>query len=290
MTRKKKITWIVLFLVVAVLMTMTYIAENRPDSLDPEESKYESVKDETSEPESAVNLFAGYNLPENRTLYAKLSEEEQYIYRELYKSVLNDTYVFTLKDAEYEEYIPLLERAAFSVQADFPEFFWLAYATKYEKNPLAAEEGDLKVSVWCASYWNDVMDRRGYIDEMMTAAQKIVDDTKDKYTTQYDRIRYIHDYLVKNVQYDYEAAEMTGSPDQTEENMLSHSAYGAIVNGKPSVRDMPRRSSCWSICAAMNVRVWKEIPTVVATSGITLWWMEKIIGWTSRGTIGIIRV
>ena len=127
--------WIIWITVVIVGVVITCVGENLKETPKEEPSDYQSIADSSPDSEPEVNLFEGYILPEHRTLYTKLSAEEQYIYRELYKSVLNDKYVFTLEDVEYEKYIPLLERAAYSVDEDFPEFFWLAYATKYTKNP-----------------------------------------------------------------------------------------------------------------------------------------------------------
>ena len=176
-----------------------------------------------------VNLFAGYSLPAYRTMYTKLSKNEQYIYNQLRACIINDTYVCVLKQVNYDTYIPLLERAAFALYADFPEFFWTSYTVNSRKLS-SGSTGDLELSLWCNAYWNNVTNRRQHIEAVMNAANRIAADAKSRYSTTFERLRYIHDYITTNVTYDHTAADKLGSPNQTAQQQQTHSAYGALVN------------------------------------------------------------
>lgn len=189
-----------------------------------------TVPPETTQPKPEVNLFEGYDIPQYRTRYTLLTEDEQYVYRQLRKCVLNDTYTCTLPQVEYDRFIPVLERAAYALYTDFPEFFWISYAVRYSYVS-SQSVGDLELSLWCNSYWHDVTNRRAYINAVMSRAQDIADQAMEKYSTDFERLRFIHDYITTNVTYDHEAAAMLGHPDQTPENMQAYSTYGALVRG-----------------------------------------------------------
>lgn len=65
---------------------------------------------------------------------------------------------------------------------------------------------------------------------MTKKAEEIVANA-EQYSTTYERVKYVHDYLVEHVTYDYECAEKNYQTVKEASNEQSHTAYGALVKG-----------------------------------------------------------
>lgn len=104
------------------------------------------------------------------------------------------------------------EEAYEAVYNDHPELFWLepGYSCKYKKDGQCVE---------ITLKYNQTMD---YLDQAKAAIQVSMDDILEGakgLATDYDKMKYVHDELVKRVEYD-ESAQM------------NQSAYSALVGAK----------------------------------------------------------
>lgn len=166
-------------------------------------------------------------------MYDQLSSEEQKLY-----SVIEDTIAKGSLQAEAkgirvgdDDITEFINNAVRGVYADRPDFFWMDNgnwsANYYYTNTSGVY--DITVSVDCCEYWNYVSNPNSYINAVMTKAKEIANKASTQATT-YDKIKYVHDYLVTNVVYDDECLERLNQSNIPASCQQSHTVYGALVN------------------------------------------------------------
>lgn len=161
--------------------------------------------------------------------YNQLNDYGKEIYDELLQQVYKGNNRFLIKGikkkefkAKYEEQI---EKAVYALVLDHPEFFWLhsGYSYSYSGN-------ELKIALATRKFWSLTTEKDEMISLYFDKIDEIV-NSAGNCTSDYEKIKYVHDYLVNSIEYNHEAAEDSNDGDWSIENDYSFSSYGGIVNG-----------------------------------------------------------
>lgn len=117
-----------------------------------------------------------------------------------------------------------------AVVYDHPEYFWLNNGSnikRYKKN------GQMGYTVYFGNYkfWNYITDKQKYIDAFNNQANEIV-RLASQNTTDYNRIKYVHDYLALNNVYDHDAADHCFDKELDTKYEYAYTTYGSIMNRK----------------------------------------------------------
>lgn len=127
----------------------------------------------------------------------------------------NKCVVYGINEENKDEQIEYLQL----LKLEHPELFWIGNGVSLLIYHDGKTEVTYSLSEDCSqseiSAMNDIFMKK--IDSIIETADKSWDD--------YQKVKYIHDYLVRNTVYDHEAA-------QANEAGSSASAYGCLVNGK----------------------------------------------------------
>lgn len=114
----------------------------------------------------------------------------------------------------------MLEAAYDRVVQERPDLFWVrGYSTTYSE--IRAEVSFTVVQDLSSEQLS------GMHDEMMRTAQAICAEAQH-YTTDYDRILYVHDYIVEHTEYDHDGSAAIGNGEAAG---LYSTAYGCLVQG-----------------------------------------------------------
>lgn len=172
----------------------------------------------------------GYTLPENRNMYYQLDDVEKGIYKEIRDAVASGETTVNIHTLNYDRSVAALYQAFDAVYYDFPEFFWLNQG--WECSAYYAQSGsgyDMVVKLGCYDYWQYTTEKDEYIDAALAEAQRIASMASAQ-KTDYDKVKFVHDYLVVNAEYDYVCLEELNKTVQRASSQQSHTIYGCLVN------------------------------------------------------------
>lgn len=190
---------------------------------------------------------------------SQLDEDSQYYYLTLLKRLKVATekeFTISLKGRNQKTISESLNNALNAMFYDFPDYQWLklggknashfkinyvnGVATKLVFYPVIKDEyksADL------------VSKELNKIDDILN---KMLDEMPKEYVTRYERLKYIHDYLVKNVTY-----------DTSQKEKKIHSASGALIN---------HLSVCEGYAKAFKMACEKiGVPNQLVTSDTHMW-------------------
>ena len=156
-------------------------------------------------------------------LYNQLDADQKEIYNELLEGSTEGELNYKFTDINYKDF----QHAYYAFLFEHPEFFWL------ELNPDMSMDfsGNLNVKLKTYSYWTYSNDRDGYIDRFNKKVEEILQGAAHC-VTDYEKVKYVHDYLVTNIVYDMDTyAELEKSMKSTDTE-IALSLYGALVNGR----------------------------------------------------------
>ena len=185
-------------------------------------------KDDSDSSSSSGNKYTGYTLPESRNMYKQLDSEEKRIYSEIRDGIAAGKSVIEIASDDYNRSVDALYQAYDAVYYDFPEFFWINGGWKCN--------GDYKNGGYIIyfepmfyDYWQYTNDKSGYIEAVIDEAQRIASMAAGL-PTDYDKVKFVHDYLVVNAEYDYVCLEEINKTVQRASSQQSHTVYGCLVN------------------------------------------------------------
>lgn len=138
--------------------------------------------------------------------YGMLSDKEQILYKQVYENIENVKTTFVpIEESTVDEVNRVIE----FVYNDHPEFFWMDtnYTYKYTEDNICAQV-ILKYNE--TSQYLDTAKKN--LDEIVTP---IIEEARN-YSTDYEREKYVHDVLIKNMEYQ-------------ETSALNQTMYSALV-------------------------------------------------------------
>ncbi len=170
-----------------------------------------------------------YIVPEEKCYhYSQLSESGKSVYNELLRQVPGGVTEFSIKNVPEEAMQgENFDKIVSAFYKDHPEFFWLCegYSWTYHN---FFRRMDLTMHV--NEFWNDKLDKNKAVDKFFKKADKIIAQA-EKIEDTYEQIKFVYDYLIDNITYDYKAAEENDKDEKSVEVSYANSGYGAIVNG-----------------------------------------------------------
>ena len=175
--------------------------------------------------------------------FGMLNDKEKTLYKQIYANANEVVESFKpIVDISIDEVKNTFE----ALYNDHPELFWLntSYSYKYTES---------KKCVQVILNYNDTASNlEKSIKVFNNEVDKIIKNAK-KYKKNYDREKYVHDYLVKNIKYDKNAT-------------MNQSAYSALINKKTICAGYAR--------AFQYIMIKLEIPTyyVVGISNVNHAW------------------
>lgn len=156
-------------------------------------------------------------------LYPQLNSRQQQAYNTLLEGVARGENKYDFYNISLQDFDKVFTAFGY----DHPEFFWLSTRYSY----ISYSENHLSIELQPYSYWVYSMNHDKYISELNAEVDKIIAGAR-YCTTTYDKIKYVHDYISDNMEYDYDMLEDIDSTFRSVSTEQGLSIYGALVNGK----------------------------------------------------------
>ena len=205
--------------------------DQEQDTLAEDDPGYEETKniednteDDTSQNHTVEEVFYAY--------YEQLNAEEKSMYDVILEGAQNGKKSFKFKNVDCQQYSVYSERVVFALTYDHPELFWLRCGYTIRKTYSVFEgTGDIELDLDYYSYWEYSLDKNNKREELERAVNKVAALALEQ-KTDYDRIQYVHDYLVENAFYDYDSLNSFYNTFHDASCEYIFSAYGCLVNGR----------------------------------------------------------
>lgn len=209
----KRFSLVIVFVLIISMMASCSPAE-KPDENEPNTIPENTAQNNTaSEDEESDTVYYAYD---------QLTENEKSIYNSLLEDVLNYSVEFSFTNVDDSS----LSKAYLAVIADHPEFFWLSGGYSY-KTVTRGEQTEITLS----PITMDMSSVRDMSDTFEILVDSIIAQA-NAMRSDFEKILYIHDYIVDNTQYDNDAYDLISSGSVKDTVLDSSTAYGCLVKGK----------------------------------------------------------
>ncbi len=167
---------------------------------------------------------------ENCYHYNQLDEYGKHIYREILEQAPSGTASFTISDVSESDfndhYKSVARDTVFAINFDHPEFFWLGNGYVVDHNSI---NDTITIDVYQYDFWKNSTKKSKMVNELFSKVDEIVDEANEL-NSDYEKVKYIHDYVIDTTVYDMEVIKETGL-NRDKINPYEQTAYGAIVKG-----------------------------------------------------------
>ncbi|MBQ7969340.1 MAG: hypothetical protein IJ292_05920 [Clostridia bacterium] len=232
-------SWI-FWVVIAIIIISVAVSGSgdSSDGKDLDENIFDSINDDygdsnTSDTTNDTNNNTDNNTnnnnkpvnkaPSNSEIYNQLNSKQKDIYHKLLEGVKKGELNFTFNNADVED-------VSYAYQTVFlhshPEFFWLDGAFNYRQRT-----NSITVTLKTYDYWKYTTNPNKYINQLNTKIEQILAKA-NTYPTTYEKVKFVHDYLIQNIEYDYDALKEINNTFRSTSTEQALSIYGALVNGK----------------------------------------------------------
>ena len=160
--------------------------------------------------------------------YSALTQTEMEIYDGIYESAKLGKVVSSFEKIDVDEYLSATYRAVHAFSNDHPEFFWMTNGYSAQGNRLL---NSYTVEIECYQYWDYTYDMQKYSDRLQGEIEKVCKKA-EKLPTDYDKVLFVHDYLIKTAEYDHDALKQAEMSVHGAACEYIYSAYGCLVNKK----------------------------------------------------------
>lgn len=161
--------------------------------------------------------------------YNQLAEETRELYTTMYGMLINGQMTLTIEDWDYDS----ITAAYTAIVKDHPELFWLNEGCTIETSSEEDSYSYGTTSVITPMLNFDL----GEISEKNSTFRSILNPLIEEaktFASTYEKVLYVHDYLVNNTEYDSDEAAIIAANENGEGGVRSEAAtaYGCIVNKK----------------------------------------------------------
>ncbi len=170
-----------------------------------------------------ITNFNGY-------LYKQLNNDEKTIYSTVVNTVARGGLTCSFSNvSNLTQFKKDVSDAILAVTYEFPELFWISGDYKY-RSQKAGSTYNITLELKCFDYWKYTSNPQKYVDNLRNAVKKIANSAK-AYNTDFERVQYVHDYIAKTVEYNYDAADEADKTVRKASSEQAFSAYGCLVDG-----------------------------------------------------------
>lgn len=157
---------------------------------------------------------------EQHESYAHLTDTGKNIYNALLGEVKNGSYACTVTNVDYDTYGGEVKAAVYALAYDHPEHLLLSggYTVSGITTPISGFD-TVKIELDLYDVAADTAALQDKLSEITDGASGLSSD--------FEKAKYAHDYIVLNTEYDHESAAASVGEDEA-----IYTAYGALVNGK----------------------------------------------------------
>ncbi len=132
---------------------------------------------------------------------------------------------------DYNGYSNAFNRSIEALVSDNPDLFWLRGGWLYSNVRRIGSKAKVDVELTSYDYWLYKLSMQRYINEFNSKVEQIA-ERADTYASDYEKAKYVHDYLVQNAFYATEKLEEAQKTFHDSECELIYSAYGCVVQGE----------------------------------------------------------
>lgn len=165
------------------------------------------------------------------TYYSQLNDNQKRMYAALYQSVAKGSSKIKFKNVNVEEFKRDMPNVARALQFDHPELFWFAGGYDYIYNRFK-KESDVIIKPVSYAYASKMYDYEAKLNELNARVEEVALLASEHSSDMYERMVFVHDYLIENAVYDNAALEGYTSAANIPSQGYIFSAYGCLVNGK----------------------------------------------------------
>ncbi|MBQ6789650.1 MAG: hypothetical protein IJO81_05640 [Clostridia bacterium] len=198
---------------------------NDTSSLYPDDSSF-------SDGENGQNIQSGLTGKLGFTYYEQLSTDEKNIYNVFLEGVKNGDTSYKFNNVDCNTFEDSCFQAIRALTYDHPEYFWVACGYSYRANTsLFGNIGSAEVQLAQYSFWNYNMSKKQKIDELEAAVNNVAYLASQK-GSDFEKIQFVHDYLIENAIYDHDGLNEYYKTYHDASCEYIFTAYGCLVNKK----------------------------------------------------------
>ena len=165
------------------------------------------------------------------TYYDQLTDFEKALYNATLSAVQNADKEFKLTNVDIEAFQKSTGTVGRAVQYDHPEYFWFTGGYSYSFTRFQ-DVGTVKVEPIYYSYVSDFFKAGSKQSQLEKAVKEVAEKAKKHSTDDYERILFVHDYLVEHAIYDHDGLKEYYTANKSPSCEYIFAAYGCLVNGK----------------------------------------------------------
>lgn len=164
--------------------------------------------------------------------YSQLNDTEKGMYTAFLEGIEEGNLNFKFNNVEYDECKTEAFRAISALTYDYPEYFWMECGFSFTfTNPLLSSVGTADIDLSSYAFWDYSMAKDQKIAELDAVVKSIASMAINE-ETHFDRIKFVHDYLVENAIYDHDGLNEYYKTSHDPSCEYIFTAYGCLVNQK----------------------------------------------------------
>lgn len=161
--------------------------------------------------------------------YLALSDNQKMIYSVAFKTLQEGETTFTCCGVDYNAFLEEYGRALVALFQDYPEFFWVTgQATASAEFFEGRTTGNVTVELEIYEHWKNASLEKAKA-KFANAVKSIVHQAS-KLSTDYEKVKFVHDFIIQNTVYDYDTYNSNGNIS-AETSATVNTAYGPLVKG-----------------------------------------------------------
>ncbi len=212
------------YLIVAVLAFILAITITSKDSPDAPEFDFSDTDTSYVTPESSGEFT---------TYYEQLTDYQKQIYNAFLEPISKGEDKIYFTNVNISSFNNNCFAATVALQYDHPEYFWFTGGYSYESSRGYFEEnGDIVLTPDYYEYVSAFFNCETKMAELEKAVKQVADLARSHSSEDYERIVFVHDYLIQNAYYDHDALEDFYKTTRSPSCEYIFSAYGCLINGK----------------------------------------------------------
>lgn len=165
--------------------------------------------------------------------YNQLTDYQKTLYDTLLIPIANAESKIVLSNINITDYKNNCFAVTTAIQYDHPEYFWFTggYSGSFTKGAFE-EAGEVVFEPIYYEYVSSLFNASSKQEKLEKAVDKVAKLASEHSADDYERIIYVHDYLIENAIYDHEALKEYFGTSHSPSCEYIFSAYGCLVDGK----------------------------------------------------------